>query len=46
MWHSIGLEESIRQDVEFIKKAPFMRQDLHVVGYAYDIETGLLTQVA
>jgi hypothetical protein len=31
--------------VEFIKKAPFLKKDLYVVGYAFDVETGLLTQI-
>lgn len=43
---SIGLDESIRQDVEFIKKAPFLRKDVLVLGYALDIDTGLLRKVA
>jgi carbonic anhydrase len=42
---SIGLDESVRRDVAEIKNAPFFRKDLLVVGYALDIDTGLLREV-
>lgn len=42
---SIGLDNSIREDVGFIKNAPFLRKDVLVLGYALDMETGLLRQV-
>lgn len=43
--YSIGLDESIRQDCAEIKAAPFLRKDLLVVGFAYDVATGLLREV-
>jgi hypothetical protein len=42
---SVGVEESDRQDVKFIKKAPFLKEDLYVIGYMLDIYTGLLREV-
>jgi hypothetical protein len=42
---SIGFEESARWDVEFIKKALFLKKDLYVVGYVLDVDTGLLKEV-
>jgi hypothetical protein len=31
--------------VESIKKAPFLKKDLYVVGYVLDVDTGLLREV-
>ncbi|KAI9172721.1 Carbon disulfide hydrolase [Paramyrothecium foliicola] len=42
---SIGLEESIRHDVEEIRSWPFLATETRVVGYALDLETGALRQV-
>ncbi|KIM98802.1 hypothetical protein OIDMADRAFT_146505 [Oidiodendron maius Zn] len=42
---NIGLDESIRRDVAAIKSAPFLRKDLLVLGFAYDLNTGLLREV-
>ncbi|KAM6519202.1 hypothetical protein FALCPG4_012849 [Fusarium falciforme] len=42
---AVGLDESIRQDVEEIKKWPFLPTEAQVVGYALDIETGVIRQV-
>lgn len=38
---SLGLDESLRYDVEVIKNAPFLRKDLYVADYALDDSTGL-----
>ncbi|KAH7420211.1 carbonic anhydrase, partial [Cadophora sp. MPI-SDFR-AT-0126] len=41
----IGLDESIRQDVETIKTWPFLPQQARVLGYAFEIETGIVREV-
>ncbi|UPK94703.1 hypothetical protein LCI18_005638 [Fusarium solani-melongenae] len=41
---TIGLDESIRQDVEEIKKWPFLGTRVQVIGYALDIDTGAVRQ--
>lgn len=43
--YSIGIDESIRRDVADIKKAPFLRKDMLVLGYALDLDTGLVREV-
>jgi hypothetical protein len=42
---SIGVDDSIRHDVELIKQSPFLKKDLHVVGYVLDVDSGLLREV-
>ena len=42
---SIGLEESIRQDVGAIKAWPFLPEYTKVVGYAYEVESGRVREV-
>lgn len=41
--HSI--EESIREDVEFLKASPLIKDDTQIIGLAYDTATGALTEV-
>lgn len=43
--NSIGLDESIREDVALIKDWQFLPQGARVVGYAYHVETGALREV-
>ena len=42
---SIGLDESLRQDVQLIRSWHFLPKNCRVVGYAYDVETGLVREV-
>lgn len=42
---SLGLEESIRQDVATIKAWPFLPTQTKVVGYAFEVETGRVREV-
>lgn len=41
--HSI--EESIREDIEFLKASPLIKDDTQIIGLAYDTATGALTEV-
>jgi len=43
--NSIGLEQSIKEDVEKIKAWPFLTKDAKVLGFAYELETGRVRQV-
>jgi carbonic anhydrase len=45
MTSSIGVDESVRQDVALVKQAPFLKKDLYVVGYVLDVDSGLLREV-
>ncbi|KAH7129475.1 carbonic anhydrase [Dactylonectria estremocensis] len=45
-FRDVGLDESIRQDVEEIRQWPFLQAEAQVVGYALDIETGVIREVA
>ncbi|KAH7230767.1 carbonic anhydrase [Fusarium solani] len=44
-FRDVGLDESIRQDVEEIRQWPFLPAEARVVGYALDIETGVVREV-
>ncbi|KAH7118516.1 carbonic anhydrase [Dactylonectria macrodidyma] len=44
-FRDIGLDESIRQDVEEIRKWPFLPAETQIVGCALDIETGAVRTV-
>ena len=39
---SIGLDQSVRDDVALMRKWPFLPAGAHVVGYVFDIVTGSL----
>lgn len=39
------LAESCRDDVRFLKEHPWIKKDMNVVGFVYDIKTGLLHEV-
>ena len=45
MLPSLGLEESIRQDVDAIKAWPFLPAQAKVVGYAFEVENGRVREV-
>lgn len=42
---SVGLEQSVRNDVALMKKWPFLPEGIPVVGYTVDIQTGALTKI-
>lgn len=42
---SIGLEQSVREDVSLMRRWPFLPAGAPVLGYVYDIQTGTLGQV-
>ncbi|KAL6922434.1 hypothetical protein FSST1_006460 [Fusarium sambucinum] len=44
-FRDIGIDESIRQDVQEIRKWSFLPKKAQVVGYALDIETGAMREV-
>ncbi|UZP40415.1 hypothetical protein NXS19_008231 [Fusarium pseudograminearum] len=44
-FQDIGIDESIRHDVEEIRKWAFLPAKARVVGYALDIETGSMREV-
>ncbi|KAF5583012.1 beta-carbonic anhydrase cab [Fusarium subglutinans] len=45
-FRDIGLDESIRQDMEELKRWPFLPAETQIVGYALDLETGTMREVA
>ena len=42
-----SLAQSVRDDIEILKKNPFIRKELadKAVGFVYDLKSGLLTPV-
>ncbi|CAJ0544067.1 Ff.00g040660.m01.CDS01 [Fusarium sp. VM40] len=44
-FRDVGVDESIRQDMEEIRRWPFLPAKAEVVGYALDIETGAMRKV-
>ncbi|KAI7766403.1 hypothetical protein LZL87_013673 [Fusarium oxysporum] len=44
-FRDLGRDESIRQDIEEIKRWPFLPAETQIVGYALDIETGAMKEV-
>jgi carbonic anhydrase len=39
------LEQSIRDDVEFLRKSPLIAEETEIRGFVYDVETRRLTEV-
>lgn len=42
---SSGLEERCRENVRFLREHPWVRQEINVVGFVYNIKTGLVEEV-
>ena len=43
---SIGnLEDSVREDVNFLKNSPLLLKDGLITGWIYDVKTGKLNQI-
>ncbi|PTB68147.1 carbonic anhydrase [Trichoderma citrinoviride] len=41
----LDLKASVVEDVKILKENPYLRRDLKVYGYVYDIKTGKLEEV-
>jgi carbonic anhydrase len=39
------LEQSVRDDVEFLKDSPLVPDDVSIRGFVYDVESGRVTEV-
>jgi carbonic anhydrase len=39
------IEDSIRADVALLKASPLIKKTTQIIGLAYDIESGVLTEV-
>lgn len=37
-----SIEESVKEDVAFLKASPFLKPGTHIVGLKYDIMTGVV----
>lgn len=40
-----GPEESVRRDMNIIKKDPYLPRDIQIIGFVYDVFTGRTTEV-
>jgi carbonic anhydrase len=40
------VEESVREDVEFLQSSPLIPRDIPIRGFVYDVRTGRLSEVA
>jgi carbonic anhydrase len=40
------LEQSVRDDVQFLKNSPLIPDDVSVRGFVYDVKTGKVTEVS
>jgi carbonic anhydrase len=40
-----NLEDSVREDVNFLKSDPFVLKNIPITGFIYDVKTGKLNQV-
>jgi carbonic anhydrase len=40
------VEQSVRDDVDFLKASPLIPRDIPIRGFVYDVKTGRLTEVA
>lgn len=39
------MEQSVRDDIALLKAEPLLADDINVLGYVLDLETGLLSEV-
>jgi carbonic anhydrase len=43
---SIGkIEDSVQEDVNFLKSSPLLLKDIPITGWLYDVKTGKLNQI-
>jgi carbonic anhydrase len=41
----VNLEDSVREDVDFLKNSPLLLKDVPITGWLYDVKTGKLNQI-
>ncbi|CAF3503551.1 unnamed protein product [Rotaria sp. Silwood1] len=41
----VKLEDSVREDVDFLKSSPLLLKDIPITGWIYDVKTGKLNQI-
>ncbi|CAF3585587.1 unnamed protein product [Rotaria sp. Silwood1] len=41
----VKLEDSVREDVDFLKNSPLLLKDIPITGWIYDVKTGKLNQI-
>ena len=48
MFWRTSLEQSVRDDLNILKKNPYIRKELaeNSIGFVYDLKSGLLTPVS
>lgn len=44
-WNALSFDQTLRDDIITIKASPYLAPDLLVLGFMYDLETGLLREV-
>lgn len=40
-----SVENSVKKDINFLKECPFLRKDIAVRGFVYDLKTNKVTEV-
>lgn len=40
-----SVENSVKQDVKFLRDCPFLRKDVAIRGFIYDLKTNRVTEV-
>jgi carbonic anhydrase len=40
------VEQSVREDVDFLEASPLIPRDIPIRGFVYDVKTGIVTEVA
>lgn len=41
----VRIEKSLREDIAVLKASPLIKEGTNIIGLAYDIDTGLLSEV-
>lgn len=41
-----SIEESVREDIAFLKASPLIKKTIQIVGLKLDLNTGILTEVS
>ena len=44
-WAASSPEESVRRDMDAVKRDPYLPKDLEVIGFVYDVFTGKTKEV-
>jgi hypothetical protein len=40
-----SLEDSVKKDVKFLKECPFIRKDITIRGFTFDLKTNVLAEL-